>query len=40
MEELLNRVDAVSICVPTKYHLEVAKEAIEKDVRLKKTFIV
>ena len=33
MEELLERVDAVSICVPTKYHLEVAKRAIEKDVQ-------
>ena len=32
MEDLLNRVDAVSICVPTRYHLEVAKRAIEKDV--------
>ena len=32
MEELLERVDAVSICVPTKYHLEVAKRAIVKDV--------
>ncbi|RJS71979.1 gfo/Idh/MocA family oxidoreductase, partial [Methanophagales archaeon] len=32
MEELLERVDAVSVCVPTKYHLEVAKRAIEKDV--------
>jgi predicted dehydrogenase len=32
MEELLERVDAVSICVPTKYHLEVAKRAIENGV--------
>ncbi len=32
LEELLERVDAVSICVSTKYHLEVAKRAIEKDV--------
>jgi len=32
MEELLERVDAVSVCVPTKYHLEAAKRAIEKDV--------
>lgn len=32
MEELLERVDVVSVCVPTKYHLEVAKRAIEKDV--------
>lgn len=29
---LLNDVDAVSICVPTKYHFEVAKEAIENHV--------
>ena len=32
MEELLARVDAVSICVPTKYHFEVAKRAIENGV--------
>lgn len=32
MEELLDYVEAVSICVPTKYHLEVAKVAIEKNV--------
>jgi predicted dehydrogenase len=32
LEELLNKVDAVSICVPTKYHLEVAKRAIENGV--------
>ena len=32
MEELLNRVDLVSVCVPTKYHHEIAKRAIEKDV--------
>ena len=32
LEEILERVDAVSICVSTKYHLEVAKRAIEKDV--------
>jgi len=32
MEELLERVDAVSICVPTKYHLEVAKRIIGKDI--------
>ncbi len=30
--ELLDSVDATSICVPTKHHLEVAKRAIEKDV--------
>ncbi|HIP66828.1 MAG TPA: Gfo/Idh/MocA family oxidoreductase [Candidatus Nanopusillus sp.] len=29
---LLKRVDAVSICVPTKYHFEIAKLAIENDV--------
>lgn len=32
MDELLDYVEAVSICVPTKYHLDVAKAAIEKDV--------
>jgi predicted dehydrogenase len=32
MDELLDNVDAVSICVPTKYHLQVAKEVIEKDI--------
>jgi predicted dehydrogenase len=32
MEELLNTVDAVSVCVPTKDHLEVAKRSIENDV--------
>ena len=31
MEELLEHVDAASVCVPTKYHLEVAKRAIAKD---------
>jgi predicted dehydrogenase len=31
-EELLERVDATSICVPTQYHIEVAKKAIEKGV--------
>ena len=30
LEELLERCDAVSICVPTRYHLELAKRAIEK----------
>lgn len=29
---LLKKVDAVSICVPTKYHFKVAKEAIEAGV--------
>ncbi len=32
IEELLDNVDAVSICVPTKYHFQVAKEVIEKDI--------
>ena len=32
IEELLNNVDAVSICVPTKYHFDVAKKAIENGV--------
>ncbi len=32
MDELLDYVEAVSICVPTKYHLEVAKASIEKNV--------
>jgi len=32
MEELLSKVEMVSICVPTKYHLEVAKRAIEKGI--------
>ena len=30
VEELLNNPDAVSLCVPTKYHFEVAKKVIEK----------
>ncbi len=32
MKELLGNVDAVSICVPTEYHLEAAKKAIEENV--------
>ncbi|MCK4526063.1 Gfo/Idh/MocA family oxidoreductase [candidate division WOR-3 bacterium] len=32
IEEILNKVDAVSICVPTKYHFDIAKMAIEKDI--------
>ncbi len=32
MNELLDCVEAVSICVPTKYHIDVAKVAIEKNV--------
>lgn len=31
-DELLDYVDAVSICVPTKHHLAIAKAAIEKNV--------
>lgn len=33
-EDLLNRVDAVSICVPTPYHLNIAKLAIEHEVHM------
>ena len=32
VEKLLNNVDAVSICVPTKYHFDVAKTVIEKNI--------
>ncbi len=32
IKELLDCVDAVSICVPTKYHFDVAKEVIEENV--------
>jgi len=32
MDLLLKKVDAVSVCVPTKYHFEVAKRVIENDV--------
>ena len=32
IEELLNSVDAVSLCVPTEYHLEIARKVIEKDI--------
>ena len=32
MNELLNKVDAVSICVPTENHFKVAKEVIEKNI--------
>jgi predicted dehydrogenase len=32
LEELLDCSEAVSICVPTKYHLEVAKKVIENDI--------
>ena len=33
-EDLLNKVDAVSICVPTPYHLTIAKMAIEHEVHM------
>jgi predicted dehydrogenase len=32
IDDLLNHVDAVSVCVSTQYHLEIAKKAIEGDV--------
>jgi len=32
VEDLLNNAEAVSICVPTKYHFQVAKQAIEKGI--------
>jgi len=32
IESLLKKVDAVSICVPTKYHFDVAKSVIESEV--------
>jgi predicted dehydrogenase len=32
IEELIGKVDAVSICVPTKYHYEVAKKVINEEV--------
>lgn len=32
MRDLLNNVDAVSICVPTKHHIEVTQKAIENNV--------
>ncbi len=32
MEELLSKCEAVSICVPTRYHFDVAKKAIEAKV--------
>jgi predicted dehydrogenase len=32
LEELLKDSEAVSICVPTKYHFQVAKQAIEKGI--------
>ena len=32
MDDLLDHVDAVSVCVSTKYHLDIAREVINKDV--------
>lgn len=32
IEEILNKVDVVSICTPTKYHLDVAKKAIKNGI--------
>jgi predicted dehydrogenase len=32
MQALLSRVDAVSICAPTRYHFDIAKEAIENGI--------
>lgn len=32
MDDLLEQVDAVSICVPTKFHFQVAKQVIERGV--------
>jgi len=32
MDSLLEKVDAVSICAPTKYHFEIAKKAVEKGI--------
>lgn len=32
VDDLLGKVDAVSICVPTKYHFDAAKKAVEKEV--------
>jgi predicted dehydrogenase len=34
LEELLSAVDAVSICVPTRYHFKVAKEVVDHDIPL------
>jgi len=34
VEDLLEKVDAVSICVPTPYHYEVAKKVIESNIPL------
>jgi len=32
LEQILKKIDAISICVPTKYHFEVAKKVIEMGV--------
>lgn len=32
MDSLIGKVDAVSICAPTKYHFEIAKKAIENGI--------
>ena len=32
IEDLLKKVDALSICVPTQYHLETARQALETGV--------
>jgi len=32
MDDLLDHVDAVSVCVSTKYHLDIARDVIKKDV--------
>jgi len=34
IQDLLKKVDAVSICVPTQYHLETAREALETGVHV------
>ena len=33
-EEMLGQVEAVSICVPTQYHLEVAKQVLRKSIHI------
>lgn len=42
MDDLLERVDAVSICVPTQYHLEVAQSGkkLRESIRVNKEKIV
>ena len=32
LEEILDKVDCASICAPTKYHFEIAKKCIEKNI--------